>query len=90
MRHYKLNGKQVVPCSLEEWALFFENIDNRRVARDDLGGRLVSTVFLGMEDQLFETMILGAEHGEEFCRRTSTWEEAEQAHQEGIIEALKK
>lgn len=44
---YKLVGKEVVPCSLDEAARLFSNFKNRRIAYTELpNGSSVSTVFL--------------------------------------------
>ena len=65
---YVLNerGEPVVATS-EEWGRFCEDIKNRRIAWDDLGGVKVYTVFLGIDHNygggpplLFETMV---DHG---------------------------
>ena len=64
-QHYILNDKhEVVPASLEEWANWFESINNRRVAETTVGDYWVSTVFLGLDHRwsgdgppiVFETM----------------------------------
>jgi hypothetical protein len=69
MKHYKLDKDfNHIPCSLEEWCVFFEDIENRRVAStniDETTGTVVSTVFLGFdhgfgeseEPVLYETMV---------------------------------
>lgn len=52
-----------------EWAHEFEKFENRTVAQDDVDGRLVSTVFLGLDHDhsfggppvLFETMVFSNE-----------------------------
>ena len=88
---YKLLGKLAVPCdSLLEWGSWIETAD-RRVAYHEIGPYHVSTVFLGLDFNLeghgdpllFETMLLG--DGEEYYQvRTSTWGEAERAHDEAL------
>lgn len=90
---YILIGKVAVKASLDEWASFYEKLPDRQVGHDERDGCLVSTVFLGLDHQygsgpplLFETMIFpshttpGIEWSENYCQRTSTWEEAEEAH----------
>lgn len=91
MSYYKLEGKLPVKCSRDEWATFFEDINNRRVAIDQIGLITISTVFLGLDHRftsegpplIFETMKLvnGDEQG---MRRYSTYEEAEDGHQEFV------
>jgi hypothetical protein len=62
---YILNGHEPVPIEdTLEWARWFENHANRRVACTSVNGWQVSTVFLGIDNNyfskhplLFETMI---------------------------------
>lgn len=87
---YILEGKKTVPCEdLMEWAKWFEQAD-RTVAKDDVNGVSVSTVFLGLnhafgesQPMLFETMVFGGEHDQD-CERYSTWDEAETGHKETV------
>ena len=87
---YILKGHVAVPANTEEWARFFENIDNRRVASTNFGEDIrVSTVFLGLDYRfgndgpplIFETMIFGGDF-DDWQKRCSTWEEAETLHAE--------
>lgn len=88
-RHYILKDKTPVPVELMEWARWFENTDNHRVAVDTIAGNpdvTVSTVFLGLDHQfgegkplLFQTMVFGGELDQEM-ERHSTWKEAEEGH----------
>ena len=63
-RHYILRDKLAIRCDdLLAWVLWFADAD-RTVARTDIDGIVVSTVFLGLDHQfgdgeprLFETMI---------------------------------
>lgn len=85
---------QPVPASdFIEWARWFENMDNRRVALTVIDGPdfYVSTVFLGLDHNhfgsgdpvLFETMIFGAPdhlHINDWPLRCCTWEQAETLH----------
>lgn len=90
---YKLDGKNVVPCSdpIEEWGRWFETA-NRKVAQDMIGDVRVSTVFIGLDHRflgeegpplVFETMIFGGPH-EDYQIRSCTWDEAEAQHAEAI------
>ena len=48
--HYILDDAgNVVPCDLMTWARWFENVENRRVAFDEVGDYQVSTIFLGLD-----------------------------------------
>lgn len=78
---------------LVKWAENFEKTD-RKIARAELDGVLVSTVFLGMDHAYgdgpphwFETMIFGGEH-DSFCERYSTYDDALAGHAR-VVECLK-
>ena len=85
-----LDGHKAVPCDdLATWARWFETAD-RTVAKTEIGGASVSTVFLGLNHRfgegaplVFETMIFGGAYDQE-QRRYSTWEEAEGGHAECV------
>lgn len=63
---WKLDGKDPVRCSLDEWGDFMEH-GSRIVQQDWVGGKFLSTVFLGIDHNflpvgpplLFETMLFG-------------------------------
>jgi hypothetical protein len=87
-----------VPVLVEDintWGEWFERA-NRKVAEDRLlNGKVVSTVFLGLDHNwgygppiLFETMIFGDTDSEEYCERYHTWEEAEEGHKLAVQIAL--
>lgn len=84
---YILDGKKVVACDdLMEWGRWLEK-SNRVVAKTDVGGSRVSTVFLGLNHNfgdgpplLFETMVFDGPLSDEM-ERYSTWEEAELGHE---------
>jgi hypothetical protein len=76
-RWYALEGKVVVEAD-SPWHFEFMTLDERRVARTELDGADVSTVFLGL-DLVFETLVFGGPMDGE-CHRYSTWEQAEVGH----------
>jgi hypothetical protein len=89
-RHYILVGEEVIPCGWQEWAAWFENNDNRRVAETDIDGeQTVSTVCLGLNHNyradhkvrplIFETMVFGGKYGD-YQWRYSTLEAARAGH----------
>ena len=87
--YYKLEGKKVVPCKMEEC---FTPDEDRRVAMTHIGKVDISTVFLGINHafddrvpMLFETMIFqfGGKH-DEYCERYSTWQDAEEGHKRAV------
>lgn len=78
------------PCSLTEWSEQVETM-NRRVARNEIDGHLVSTVWLGLDHSfdgglplLLETMVFNKEGKDIYCDRYTTWEEAEEGHKKAI------
>lgn len=96
MKHWRpywiLRGHEAVPTSnLGEWAAFFHDIDQRRVARDFIEQPEhdpveVSTVFLGTDmgsfdgpPILFESMVFGGPLDGQ-CYRYCTWDEAVAGH----------
>lgn len=86
MKYAKLVANRVVECELEEWAKFFDNAENRRVAETYVGKSYVSTVFLGMDHSFghgpplwFETMVFGGKN-DEYQVRYSTWDQAVKGH----------
>ena len=83
--YYILEGTEIKPTDdLLGWARWFENSDNRRIAATEVGGAMVSTVFLGIdhgfaqggEPILFETMIFGLNDDDEYQWRYADLEEA--------------
>jgi hypothetical protein len=82
-----LRDRELVPATLMEWAMWFENTSNRRVANDSEGDVRVSTMFLGTEHGytpdgaplVFETEVIGGEH-DYYQERYATYDEAEAGH----------
>jgi hypothetical protein len=83
------------PASMLEWGIFFENIDNRRVAETTVGTSVVSTVFLGLDHgfhqgqpdytpRLFETMIFAADGAGTGFARCGTWDGALEMHADAV------
>jgi hypothetical protein len=64
-RFAKLGDRQIVPCTLTEWAMWDREREKRLIGRHETETHLVSTVFLGLDHafcsevrpQWFETMI---------------------------------
>ena len=99
---YILVGKKPVLCNdIHVWANFFGD-NARTVRKTEIGNKMVSTVFLGLDHNfmtdgppiLFETMIFSNDSfkvddkDDGFQVRYSTWEEAEAGH-ERVCEKLK-
>jgi hypothetical protein len=70
LNRYILRNRKPVPASTLEWSVWFERIENRRVAFTVIEDLHVSTVFLGLDHNfggagppiLFETMIFDEPH----------------------------
>jgi len=83
----------LIPADVMTWGRWFENADNRIVAKTKIGGIVVSTVCLGIDHNfmgsgpplLFETMIFDGDGGGD-CWRCSTWQEAEAQHARVVAE----
>lgn len=90
-KYILVDKKPQVEKDLIKWCKWFENAD-RVVKQTDLKGLKVSTVFLGLdhnlfeegEPLLFETMIFPTEKSEDYQTRCSTWEQAEKQHEEAL------
>lgn len=93
--YYVLDGHTPTRCDdMQSWARWFENAD-RQVARDEINGVTISTVFLGIDHSfghgspvLFETMVFGGLMND-LQVRYCTWEAAEARHK-AIVEEVKK
>jgi hypothetical protein len=94
-KFYILDGKKVIPLKVGEILRnkdWLENYDNRIIAIDYINDYKVSTIFLAYdmgfknEKLLFETMIFSPEGDviENYQKRYSTYEQAEEGHQEAI------
>jgi len=87
--YWILQGVTPIEVDVRTWGEWFQNIENRRVARTVLTDEVsVSTVFLGLDHSwgragpplLFETMIFGGP-ADQATDRYATWAEAEQGHE---------
>jgi hypothetical protein len=77
------DGRTPVAVDVNTWADWFEKA-NRSVGRTRIGNSVVSTVFLGLGDAVFETVLMG-ERGEEYCVISDTWEDAELEHGKAVM-----
>jgi len=84
--HYRLKGREVVPCTMMEWAVWLEeNRDARTIAYWEFKSCNVSTVFLGLDHgwggrlAVFETMVFGGALNDT-QERYATYDEAEKGH----------
>lgn len=93
-RYIILQGGAVVQCKdLITWAEWMENTD-RTVARDVIGNKHVSTVFLGIDHSfgapnarpiLFETMLFEKDNFSDlYCARYATFDEAKAGHKAAV------
>ena len=95
-----LDGRTPVPCTdIREHILWSATPDHHRIVKQtDTGSYFISTVFVGLnyafvpeqEPLVFETAIFDSNpdfpnHDRElYRRRHSTWDQAEQGHEEAI------
>jgi hypothetical protein len=98
LNHFILEGKEIVPTTLEIWAKWFEgNQDKKRVAQTVVGDLWISTVFLGLNHNygegppiLFETLVFKRKENNEidYCEidgeRYCTWEQAQAGHNDMV------
>jgi hypothetical protein len=92
-KYYRLNAQnEPEPCSMGEWAFAFE-LQNRIVAVTEIGPIKISTVFLGLDHsftpdgppKLWETMVFGGPHDQEWMDRCAgSREQAEAMHAEMV------
>lgn len=83
--YYVLKNGKIKPATVMEWAIWFEDFQNRRVDHTDIrdlpnypGGEMISTVFLGLDHGmmcekpvLFETMVFGGKYHQRGWRYSS-------------------
>ena len=96
MWQYILKGHEAVPePDLLTWARWLEENQESLVADETVGAIRISTVFLGLDHNifgrdrpaLFQTMTFGGPDQYEVCERYSTWEEAEAGHKRIVDKA---
>ena len=83
----------LIAADLMTWSHWFENAENRVVAKTQVGNCVVSTVCLGIDHNfmrdgrplLFETMVF-VDGNDEDCWRSSTWAEAVAQHERVVDE----
>lgn len=90
--YYILKGHEpVLVHSVEEWAKAYDS-DDRFVAKTEILGARISTVFLGLDHQfgegpplIFETMVFPSDSfADTLCERCSTWDDAEAQHRRAV------
>lgn len=78
---YKLNEDNLpVECFLIDWHNNSEGFYNKPLRYNTVEQYLISTVFLGMEDLLFETSVLDKEGYESYRKSYKTYEDAMKGH----------
>jgi hypothetical protein len=88
---YRLDGHKVVPCNVLEWAAWNalhphrEKIVGRTIVGDEAQVE-VSTVFIGLFDDIFETAILTDDDRTKIVEKYETWEEAAAGHEKWVEE----
>lgn len=92
--YYNLDeNNNVVPCDRDGWVDLYRTEEGqkmRRVGRDEIEDKEVSTVFLAMAHgysgfpTCFETMVFDEKGHDIYCERYTTWDEAVAGHQKAI------
>ncbi len=97
-KYYLKKDHTYIPCSLRRWSdqlEYMHRTNTKHVARDEVNGRLISTVWIGLDHSfqlnsehplVFETMIFDdITTGDElYMERYTTWQEAEEGHKKAI------
>ena len=74
---------------MEEWGETREDMghnNTKHVADENINGKRISTVFIGLENMIFETMVFdhrGYSH-DIYCDRYATWDEAVEGHKKAV------
>lgn len=79
MKHYKLVNGEVIETDAYSWAIAFEDRDKRLIGMTKIKDVTISTVFIGLEGEIFETMVFGG-IADGYQRRCNTLEEAKIQH----------
>lgn len=93
MKFYKLDGHEVVECTMLEWtdSVFNSTTFIPKVAADNVNNIYISTVFIGISHSdtplPFETYV-GYPEGE-LIIRSETWDEAVRIHNEQVQKCIK-
>lgn len=89
--HYILDQhREVVKTDLFTWAFWFENFDNRLLAKSHIANSgLITTIFVGIGYELFETRLIWKEDEDKFWRY-STYKEAIDHHLELVSKWKRK
>jgi len=90
-KYILINDKPVHVSNVIEWANWIEKSE-RTLARSDVNGIIISTVFLGLDHNfsgsklpvLWETMCFGLEVDQDECRRYTSRDDALCGHQEFV------
>lgn len=93
--YYYLKDKIPVKAKdVMDWAQKFERQSEERIVKqEEVNGKFISTVFLGINHNwgegdplLFETMVFPSKDNfaDLYCDRYSTWEEAELGHKKAV------
>lgn len=98
-------NREGVPISLDEFAVFTEDLTYKRVRHDYIGDFMISTAWMGIDHSfgsegpilIFETMIFavdsytgGIEDFDHYQKRYTTEEEAKAGHEEAIQVVLNR
>ncbi len=82
--YYDKQGKEI---TLAEWSQNFSDIDYKIVKKDIIGDYCISTIWLGVDQVIFETMIFTKDKDDEldmYQERYTTEEEALAGHERAV------
>jgi hypothetical protein len=98
MMNYDRRGN---PLALSDWVRLFHDEAYKRIAKDEVAGYLVSTVWLGLDHSfgvgpplIFETMVFASEGGDFDMSGVGQWryatEEAARIGHDEVVEELRR
>ena len=90
MRYYNRRGESI---SIGEWMRLVEDHEYHFLAKTNVDGALVSTVWLGIDHnfsgegslEIFETMVFGGSWDEDYMARYATEEAAMDGHECAVL-----
>jgi hypothetical protein len=93
--YYILKGQTPVPCERREWIAWVTGSGRKQgqvVKLNWQHGRKIQTMFLGLDHSfgkrepiLFQTMVADPHGGILWLKRTSSWQQAENAHADALL-----
>lgn len=76
------DGEPVEETNLDDWTVWFADINNRLIKRTEMPGGLVKVIFIGINDLMYEVIGYSDKTEDEEIYQASTEEEALSIHNE--------